>query len=149
MLGLCLKHITFSAAFVLAYSDAFVIAQGNAVSPEQPRSERFEHVMKDSGPPILLTPERLLIDFMNSEGRVREALNQHTFRRDVLIQTIGPDGEVTGQYVRNSQFVFDDKGGRVERVLFHPGSTLQGVKITKEDIQDLAGAQLLGRLTLK
>src|SRR5882762_2421465 len=87
---------------------------------------------------------RILAAFVAAETKVREALNQHTFKRDVSLQTIGPNGEVTGEYVRNSQFIFDDRGNRVERVLFHPRSTLRGMKITKEDIQDLAGAQLLG-----
>ncbi len=82
--------------------------------------------------------------FIDAETKQREALNQHTFKRDVLLQTIGPNGEVTGEYVRNSQFLFDDKGRRIERVLFHPASTIHEMRITREDIQDLAGSQLLG-----
>lgn len=46
--------------------------------------------------------------------------------------------------IRNSQFLFDDKGNRIERVFYHPASTIRQLRITKEDIQDLAGAQLLG-----
>lgn len=88
--------------------------------------------------------EMVLNKFIASEAEVREALNQHTFKRDVVLQTIGPNGEVTGEYIRNSQFVFDNKGRRIERVLFHPKSTISVMRITKEDIQDLAGAQLLG-----
>jgi hypothetical protein len=88
--------------------------------------------------------ELVLNRFVASEAEVREALNQHTFKRDVVLQTIGPNGEVTGEYIRNSQFVFDNKGRRIERVLFHPKSTIRAMRITKEDIQDLAGAQLLG-----
>lgn len=88
--------------------------------------------------------ELVLNKFVASEAEVREALNQHTFKRDVVLQTIGPNGEVTGEYIRNSQFVFDNKGRRIERVLFHPKSTIRAMRITKEDIQDLAGAQLLG-----
>jgi hypothetical protein len=88
--------------------------------------------------------EAILNKFVASEAEVREALNQHTFKRDVVLQTIGPDGEVTGEYIRNSQFVFDNRGKRIERVLYHPKSTISEMRITKEDIQDLAGAQLLG-----
>jgi len=79
-----------------------------------------------------------------AETKVREALNQHTFKRDVVLQTIGPNGEVTGEYVRNSQFIFDDQGRRIERVVFHPSSTIRTMRITKEDIQDLKDGQLLG-----
>lgn len=88
--------------------------------------------------------ETILTSFIASEAEVREALNQHMFKRDVVLQTIGPNGEVTGEYIRNSQFVFDNRGRRIERVLFHPKSTISEMRITKEDIQDLAGAQLLG-----
>src|SRR6266849_5865775 len=87
---------------------------------------------------------RILAAFVAAETKVREALNQHTFKRDVSLQTIGPNGEVTGEYIRNSQFIFDDRGRRIERVLFHPASTIHEMRITREDIQDLAGSQLLG-----
>src|SRR6266478_5149475 len=87
---------------------------------------------------------RILAAFVAAETKVREALNQHTFKRDVSLQTIGPHGEVTGEYIRNSQFIFDDKGRRIERVLYHPASTIREMRITKEDIQDLASSQLLG-----
>ena len=87
---------------------------------------------------------RVLAGFLAAEAQVREALNQHAFKRDVVLQTIGPNGEVTGEYIRNSQFVFDDRGKRIERVLFHPKSTIREMRITKEDIQDLSEGQLLG-----
>jgi len=87
---------------------------------------------------------KIITSFVAAETRVREALNQHTFKRDVSLQTIGPNGEVTGEYIRNSQFIFDDRGRRIERVIFHPASTIHEMRITKEDIQDLEGSQLLG-----
>jgi hypothetical protein len=86
----------------------------------------------------------VLARFVEAETKEREALKQHTFKRDVTLQTIGPNGEVTGEYIRNSQFLFDDQGRRIERVLYHPPSRIHEMRITREDIQDLAGAQLLG-----
>ena len=94
--------------------------------------------------PLSQAPSAILEQFLRSEAQVREALNQHTFKRDVVLQTIGPKGEITGEYIRNSQFLFDDNGNRIEHVTFHPPSTIRELRITKEDIQDLAGAQLLG-----
>ena len=82
--------------------------------------------------------------FVKTESQVRAAMNQYTFKRDVVLQTIGRKGEITGEYIRNSEFLFDDKGNRIERVTFHPPSTIREMRITREDIQDLAGAQLLG-----
>lgn len=69
---------------------------------------------------------------------------QFTFKRDVVLQTIGAKGEVTGEYIRSSSFVLDDRGQRIEQVFFHPPSTIKSMKITKEDVQDLAGSQLFG-----
>jgi len=92
----------------------------------------------------LRTPQTIIDSFLRAETELRQALNQHTFKRDVVLQTIGRDGQVTGQYVRNSDFVFNDRGERIERVTYHPPSTIREMRITKEDVQDLAGAQLLG-----
>ena len=95
-------------------------------------------------PPAPATGTRVIDQFVKAEKLVRDSMNQHTFKRDVLLQTIGPNGEVNGDYIRKSQFIFDDRGNRIERVLYHPAPSLKKMKITKEDIQDLAGAQLLG-----
>jgi hypothetical protein len=115
------------------------------LEPLNPRhvGSNFEFNQPESSS-ISVNPEQIFSSFLIAEQRTREALNSYTFKRDVLLQTIGPNGEVTGEYIRNSLFVFDDRGNRIERVLFHPRSTIREMKITKEDIQDLAGAQLLG-----
>lgn len=100
----------------------------------------------DVEPPsmYLRTPQAIVDSFLQTESRLREALKQHTFKRDVVLQTIDHNGQVTGEYVRNSEFLFNDSGNRIERVTYHPPSTIREMRITKEDIQDLAGAQLLG-----
>jgi hypothetical protein len=98
----------------------------------------------ETEPPVMIKPSEILKRFVETETRFREMMRQFTFRRDVTLQTIGPHGQVTGEYIRNSQFVLDDRGNRVERVLYHPKSTIHEMKITKEDIQDLACAQLFG-----
>ena len=99
----------------------------------------------DTEPPIMPPqPAEILKRFIAAEARFREAIRNYTFVRDVALQTIGPEGQTTGEYIRNSQFVLDDLGNRVERVLYHPKPTIREMKITREDIQDLAGAQLFG-----
>jgi len=108
--------------------------------------QQTPQALLDTEPPpmSLQTPETILTSFFKTESQVRDALKQYTFRRDVILQTIGPGGQVTGQYVRNSQFIFDDNGNRIERITYRPPSTIREMRITKEDIQDLASAQLLG-----
>jgi hypothetical protein len=110
--------------------------------PAQPMGDNSPLV--ETEPPVMLKPSDILKKFVETETRFREKMRQYTFRRDVTLQTIGAEGTITGEYIRNSQFVLDDRGGRVERVLYHPKSTIREMKITKEDIQDLACAQLFG-----
>jgi hypothetical protein len=134
-------HRAIGVLFLIFVSISFAFSQESSVAFFEPGRNGLRDA---SSPRTLSDPATVVANFIAAERKVREALNQHTFKRDVVLQTIGPNGEVTGEYIRNSQFVFDDRGRRIERVLFHPGSTIREMRITKEDIQDLAGSQLLG-----
>jgi hypothetical protein len=120
--------------------------QGDSIlKTEVPIFKTEAPIFETEPPPMRLrTPETIIESFLQAESRLREVLKQHTFKRDVVLQTIGRKGQVTGEYVRNSEFLFDDRGNRIERVTYHPPSTIREMRITREDIQDLAGAQLLG-----
>jgi len=99
-------------------------------------------LIDESRPP--LTSESIIKNFVEAETKFRGTLLQFSFKRDVLLQTIGKRGQITGEYIRNSVFVLDDRGQVIERVTEHPKPTIKELKITKEDIQDLAGSQLFG-----
>lgn len=131
-------------AAVFAISSVAMAQQNPPASFTNSVSVVNKNILATEPPPAPVIPARVIEGFLKTEREVRESLNQHTFRRDATLQTIGPNNEVTGEYIRNSQFVFDDQGRRVERVLYHPRSTISEMRITKEDIQDLAEAQLLG-----
>src|SRR6266478_2547740 len=90
-------------------------------------------VLNDFEPPprMPLSAKAIIAAFLKSEAETRDALNQHTFKRDVVLQTIGPNGAVTGEYIRNSQFLFDDRGNRIERVSYHPSSTIRDLRVIK------------------
>lgn len=79
--------------------------------------------------------------FTAKETEFAAALNNYGFKRDALVQTIGMGGQVTGEYHRTSQFSFDDRGGRFERINYFPPSTLTEVSFTQEDLEDLGGVQ--------
>ena len=137
------RAIPLGLLFLLTASFNQAFAQQSSVA-SLGKSENTGRAENVSNSAATDDPASILASFVAAENKVREALNQHTFKRDVVLQTIGPNGEVTGEYLRNSQFLFDDRGRRVEKVLFHPQSTIREMRITKEDIQDLAGSQLLG-----
>ena len=81
--------------------------------------------------------DRIIHEFASKETRFRRALNEYAFKRDAVIQVIGMGGEIAGEYHRLSQFTFDDKGNRFEKIIFFPMPSFPGV--TAEDIEDLSG----------
>jgi hypothetical protein len=81
--------------------------------------------------------ERIIRAFTTKEMEFRKALNEYAFKRDAILQSIGMGGQVTGEYHRVSQFTFDDKGNRFEKISFFPMPSFQGV--TQEDLDDLGG----------
>jgi TonB family protein len=85
--------------------------------------------------------DRIIKAFTTKEIQFRRALNQYSFKRDALIQSIGMGGQVSGEYHRVSNFTFDDSGNRYEKISYFPMSTMDaaGVTITTEDIDDLGG----------
>jgi hypothetical protein len=133
-----------SVIFVVALAALGMAQAQNGVLAQTTVRDQAGILNSEPPPMRLRTPETIVESFLRTEAQLRQALNQHTFKREVVLQTIGPNGEVTGRYVRNSEFLFDDRGRRIERVMYHPPSTIRELRITREDIQDLAGAQLLG-----
>ena len=81
--------------------------------------------------------DRIVQAFIAKEIQFRRALNQYSFKRDVLVQKVGMGGQVTGEYHRVSNFTFDDQGNRFEKITFFPMPSMP--EVTSEDIDDLGG----------
>lgn len=84
--------------------------------------------------------DRIISAFTAKEAEFRRALNQYSFKRDALLQSIGMGGQVIGEYHRVSTFTFDDQGNRYEKINFFPMSSMSEV-VTQEDIDDLGGIE--------
>src|SRR5689334_10970460 len=84
-------------------------------------------------------PDRIIQAFTNKESEFRRALNNYSFKRDALIQSIGMGGQVIGEYHRVSNFTFDDQGNRFEKITFFPMASMP--EVTPEDIEDLGGIE--------
>ena len=50
-------------------------------------------------------------------------------------------GQITGEYHRTSQFVFNDNNERFEKITYFPLPTLTELSVTQEDLEDLGGVQ--------
>ena len=92
----------------------------------------------DSSQPKGITPDEIIRRFAAKEKEFKEARDQYTYRQQVKVETL--DGNtVTGEYQEVFDVLFDDKGKRLENVVFAPQSTLEngGISITKEDLSDI------------
>ena len=85
--------------------------------------------------------ERIIRAFTAKEVEFRQALNQYSFKRDAVVQSIGMGGQIAGEYHRVSRFVFDDSGQRYEKILLFPLPTLKDLTISPADLEDLSGVQ--------
>ncbi len=83
--------------------------------------------------------DRIVKTFTARETQFRRALNEYSFKRDAVIQSLGMGGQITGEYHRVSYFTFDDQGIRYEKISYFPMPSFQSV--TQEDLDDLGGIQ--------
>ena len=92
----------------------------------------------DKSEPKSVAPEQIIQHFATKEKEFKEARDQYTYRQEVKVQTL--DGNtVTGEYQEVFDVLFDDKGKRLENVVFAPQSSIEngGISITKEDLSDI------------
>ena len=91
-----------------------------------------------AAPPNSAEADKIIQAFTTKETQFRRALNNYSFKRDALIQSIGMGGQVVGEYHRVSTFTFDDQGNRYEKISYFPMSSMGDV-VTAEDLDDLGG----------
>jgi len=90
----------------------------------------------DPSQPTGITVEQIIQNFAAKERQFKVAREQYTYRQDVTVQTL--DGDTpNGEFKEVEDVLFDDKGNRVEHVVFAPQSTLVGILMTKEDFDDI------------
>jgi len=90
----------------------------------------------DTAPPQGTTPDEIIQHFSAKETEFAKARDQYTYRQDVKVQTL--EGEtVDGEYHEVFDVMFDDKGKRLENVVFAPQSSLTKIYMSEEDMQDI------------
>jgi hypothetical protein len=86
--------------------------------------------------PKQITVDEIIHKFAAKEKQFKEAREQYTWRQSVKIQTV--DGSVVdGEYQSVVDVLFDDRGRRIENVVYAPESTLQRISMTREDFEDI------------
>jgi len=92
----------------------------------------------DTSPPKGITVEEIIQRFAAKEKEFKVARDQYTYRQDVKVMVM--DGEtVTGEYHEVFDVLFDDKGRRLENVVFAPQSDLEkgGLSMDQGDFEDI------------
>jgi hypothetical protein len=108
-----------------------LLASSLAILPANAQEGPLENT-----PPAGTTPEDIITRFAAKETEFAKARDQYTYRQDVKVQTV--DGEtVDGEYHEVFDVMFDDKGHRIENVVFAPQSSLTKIFMSQEDFQDI------------
>src|SRR3569832_326043 len=126
---------------VLLLAFAVLLCAGSAAAQKQTATTTpaGPSVINRSGAPADV--ERIIRTFTQKEAEFRKALNEYGFRREAILQTIAWGGQISGEYLRVSRFVFDDSGNRYEKILKFPVPTLSEIEISAEDLEDFGGVQ--------
>jgi hypothetical protein len=110
-----------------------LLACGLAASPARAQEGPLENT-----PPANATPEDIIKRFAAKETEFAKARDQYTYRQDVKVQTLDGD-TVTGEYKEVFDVIFNDKGQRIENVVFAPQSSLEagGISMDQGDFEDI------------
>jgi hypothetical protein len=98
-----------------------------------PFSARAQEGALETAQPKGITPEEIIQKFASKETDFKLAREQYTYRQDVTVATPEDDG----QYREVFDVVFDDKGKRLENVVFAPQNSLQKIQMSPEDLDDI------------
>jgi len=117
------RSLLFLAAFVVVcLLIPSALAQEGSLENAQPKG---------------ITPDEIIARFAAKEKEFKEARDQYTYREDITVKTL--DGTTTtGEYHEVFDVLFDDKGRRIENVVFAPQSSLDkgGLSLDEGDVQD-------------
>jgi hypothetical protein len=91
----------------------------------------------DPAAPKNMTPEELIQKFGAEENRVRDARSYYTYTQEVLVQTLN-EKTSDGQWHEVKRVSYDDKGKKVENVIYSEVSTLRDIQISPEDKDDIS-----------
>src|SRR5271166_7028425 len=95
-----------------------------------PASDRGEGPL-DASQPQGITVEEIIQRFAAKEKQFKIAREQYTYRQSVTVRTLEGD-TVDGEYKQVDDILFDDKGKRIDEVVFAPQSSLQRIQMTRD-----------------
>lgn len=127
---------------------AFALGLSAAICAQaQSNQDSFTPMPLDSGfGPLQFTQpttpvDQIVKEFTAQEAEFGQALRQYTYRRTARVDTIDDDSKkVTGEYYEVDDVTLRPTGGRLEKVVYAPPSTLDngGIMMSPTDFQDIS-----------
>ena len=119
-------RLSFAGIFILLFSTAALRADNQGEGTLNPAK------------PTGIGTEDIIHRFAAREKEFKLARDRYTFRQSVKVQAMDGD-TVKGEYAETFDVLVDDKGRRVENVVFAPQSSIEngGISMTREDLEDL------------
>ncbi len=111
--------------------DCFLSLAALAAAGRTAKAEAAPHNLSDT------QIQAIIQKFAQKETEFAVARDHYTFRQVAKIVEYDDDGRPGGQYQMVSDITFNDKGKRLENVVYAPVSTLERIQMTPEDEQDL------------
>jgi hypothetical protein len=90
----------------------------------------------DTSQPNDITPQQITEKLGIQEAKVKEARSQYSYTQDVMVQTLNGTN-VDGQFHQVSTISYDEKGRRLENVTYAEQSTLRGISLSAQDMDDI------------
>ena len=95
--------------------------------------------LRDEQPPIPVS--EIIQKFAAKEARFRLARANYVYRQEVKVQELDSRDRVLGEYHVISDILFESPGRRTEKIVYAPQSTLRGIQITPQDLEDIRSIQ--------
>ena len=95
--------------------------------------------LRDEQPPIPVS--EIIQKFAAKEAQFRLARANYVYRQDVKVQELDSRDRVLGEYHVISDILFESPGRRTEKIVYAPQSTLRGIQITPQDLEDIRSIQ--------
>ncbi|MFZ0293792.1 MAG: hypothetical protein WAL52_09330 [Candidatus Sulfotelmatobacter sp.] len=90
----------------------------------------------DFAPPKTLKIEDVILKFGAAEAETKAARLHYTYKQDVLVQTMSGTS-VTGEFHEVTNISYDAKGRRLESVTYAAQSSLRGIQLEQNDMEDI------------
>jgi hypothetical protein len=93
--------------------------------------------------PQELSQDEIIRRFTAKESELREVWKEYAYRQETKLQVLGQANTISGEFYQVSEFVFNDAGKRIERILKAPIPTLDrtGLSMSPEDRNALVNLQ--------